>query len=100
MKIIHCGEAGAGGESEIIDCFHDNLLYLIDAGITKLCNNLSLAISMIGTSEAMQLVKNLLIVLNLCVDMLFFDTYDLFRLCTIIFPLLLFVLNQRFNTAY
>ena len=36
-NIVHCGPAGAGG-------------------ITKLCNNLSLAISMIGTSEAMALV--------------------------------------------
>jgi 3-hydroxyisobutyrate dehydrogenase len=36
-RIIHCGEAGSGG-------------------IAKLCNNLSLAISMIGTSEAMSLV--------------------------------------------
>jgi len=37
-KIIHCGVAGSGG-------------------ITKLCNNLALAISMIGTSEAMSLVR-------------------------------------------
>jgi 3-hydroxyisobutyrate dehydrogenase len=35
-NIVHCGGAGAGG-------------------ITKLCNNLALAISMIGTSEAMAL---------------------------------------------
>eukprot|EP01036_Dinobryon_divergens_P031944 gene31944-41438_t len=35
-NIIHCGAAGSGG-------------------VTKLCNNLSLAISMIGTSEAMAL---------------------------------------------
>lgn len=35
-NIIHCGGPGAGG-------------------VTKLCNNLSLAISMIGTSEAMAL---------------------------------------------
>ncbi len=39
-NIVHCGDAGAGG-------------------ITKLCNNLSLAISMIGTSEAMALVWEL-----------------------------------------
>jgi len=39
-KIIHCGDAGAGG-------------------VTKLCNNLSLAISMIGTCEAMSLGKRL-----------------------------------------
>ena len=39
-KIIHCGENGAGG-------------------VTKLCNNLSLAISMIGTCEAMSLGKRL-----------------------------------------
>jgi 3-hydroxyisobutyrate dehydrogenase len=39
-KIIHCGDAGAGG-------------------VTKLCNNLSLAISMIGTCEAMALGKRL-----------------------------------------
>jgi 3-hydroxyisobutyrate dehydrogenase-like beta-hydroxyacid dehydrogenase len=37
-NIVHCGGAGAGE-------------------ITKLCNNLSLAISMIGTSEAMALVS-------------------------------------------
>lgn len=37
-KIVYCGKAGSGG-------------------ITKLCNNLSLAISMIGTSEAMSLVR-------------------------------------------
>lgn len=35
-NIVHCGGPGAGG-------------------VTKLCNNLSLAISMIGTSEAMAL---------------------------------------------
>jgi 3-hydroxyisobutyrate dehydrogenase len=39
-KIIHCGAPGAGG-------------------VTKLCNNLSLAISMIGTCEAMALGKRL-----------------------------------------
>jgi 3-hydroxyisobutyrate dehydrogenase len=39
-NIVHCGESGAGG-------------------ITKLCNNLSLAISMIGTCEAMALGKRL-----------------------------------------
>jgi len=37
-NIVHCGGPGAGE-------------------ITKLCNNLSLAISMIGTSEAMALVS-------------------------------------------
>lgn len=37
-NIVHCGDSGAGG-------------------ITKLCNNLSLAISMIGTCEAMALVS-------------------------------------------
>eukprot|EP00605_Chrysophyceae_sp_TOSAG23-4_P001775 GSChrysophyteH1.ASY1.ANO1.1964.1 assembled CDS len=40
FMIIHCGAAGAGG-------------------VTKLCNNLSLAISMIGTCEAMALGKRL-----------------------------------------
>lgn len=35
-KVIHCGPAGSGG-------------------VTKLCNNLSLAISMIGTAEALNL---------------------------------------------
>mmetsp|Transcript_28036 Transcript_28036/g.47113 ORF Transcript_28036/g.47113 Transcript_28036/m.47113 type:complete len:204 (+) Transcript_28036:762-1373(+) len=35
-NIVHCGDAGAGG-------------------VAKLCNNLSLAIAMIGTSEAMNL---------------------------------------------
>jgi len=35
-KIVHCGEAGSGG-------------------VTKLCNNLSLAISMAGTAEALNL---------------------------------------------
>lgn len=35
-NIVHCGDAGAGG-------------------VTKLCNNLSLAISMVGTCEAMAL---------------------------------------------
>ena len=35
-KIVHCGDAGSGG-------------------VTKLCNNLSLAISMAGTAEAMNL---------------------------------------------
>lgn len=39
-KIVHCGEAGSGG-------------------VTKLCNNLALAISMIGTSEAMALVSGI-----------------------------------------
>ena len=39
-KIVHCGAAGSGG-------------------VTKLCNNLSLAISMIGTCEAMALGKRL-----------------------------------------
>jgi 3-hydroxyisobutyrate dehydrogenase len=39
-NIVHCGGAGTGG-------------------ITKLCNNLSLAISMIGTSEAMALGSRL-----------------------------------------
>ena len=39
-SIIHCGTAGKGG-------------------VTKLCNNLSLAISMIGTAEAMALGKRL-----------------------------------------
>lgn len=39
-KIVLCGDAGSGG-------------------ITKLCNNLSLAISMIGTSEALSLGKKL-----------------------------------------
>ncbi len=39
-KIVHCGPAGSGG-------------------VTKLCNNLSLAISMIGTCEAMALGKRL-----------------------------------------
>ena len=38
--VIHCGSAGKGG-------------------VTKLCNNLSLAISMIGTCEAMALGKRL-----------------------------------------
>ena len=38
--VIHCGTAGKGG-------------------VTKLCNNLSLAISMIGTCEAMALGKRL-----------------------------------------
>lgn len=37
-NIVHCGGPGTGG-------------------VTKLCNNLSLAISMIGTSEAMALVS-------------------------------------------
>lgn len=37
-NIVHCGGAGTGG-------------------VTKLCNNLSLAISMIGTCEAMALVS-------------------------------------------
>lgn len=37
-NIVHCGDAGTGG-------------------VTKLCNNLALAISMIGTSEAMALVR-------------------------------------------
>lgn len=37
-NILHCGDAGSGG-------------------VTKLCNNLALAISMIGTSEAMALVR-------------------------------------------
>lgn len=37
-NIVHCGPSGAGG-------------------ITKLCNNLSLAISMVGTCEAMALVS-------------------------------------------
>jgi hypothetical protein len=41
-NIVHCGGSGAGG-------------------ITKLCNNLSLAISMIGTCEAMALVSLLLL---------------------------------------
>jgi len=36
-NIIHCGDVGSGG-------------------IAKLCNNLALAISMIGTSEALGLV--------------------------------------------
>lgn len=35
-KIVHCGDAGSGG-------------------VTKLCNNLSLAISMAGTAEALNL---------------------------------------------
>ena len=35
-NIVHCGPSGAGE-------------------VTKLCNNLALAISMIGTSEAMTL---------------------------------------------
>lgn len=39
-SVIHCGSAGKGG-------------------VTKLCNNLSLAISMIGTAEAMALGKRL-----------------------------------------
>lgn len=39
-NIVHCGDSGTGG-------------------ITKLCNNLSLAISMIGTCEAMALGKRL-----------------------------------------
>lgn len=38
-NIVHCGPSGAGG-------------------ITKLCNNLSLAISMVGTCEAMALVSS------------------------------------------
>lgn len=37
-NIVHCGDAGAGG-------------------VAKLCNNLALGISMIGTSEAMNLVS-------------------------------------------
>ena len=39
-NIVHCGNAGAGG-------------------VTKLCNNLALAISMIGTSEALALGQSL-----------------------------------------
>jgi 3-hydroxyisobutyrate dehydrogenase len=39
-KIVHCGDAGKGG-------------------VTKLCNNMSLAISMIGTCEAMALGERL-----------------------------------------
>ena len=39
-KIVHCGTAGQGG-------------------VAKLCNNLSLAISMVGTCEAMALGKRL-----------------------------------------
>lgn len=41
-NIVHCGDSGAGG-------------------ITKLCNNLALAIGMIGTSEAMALVSDLIL---------------------------------------
>jgi hypothetical protein len=34
-------------------------MYTICAGVTKICNNLALAISMVGTAEAMHLVSGL-----------------------------------------
>ena len=61
-NIVHCGDAGAGGalnhicfsyfSETSLCCF--NIQWL---GVAKLCNNLSLAISMVGTCEAMNLVS-------------------------------------------
>lgn len=54
---IHCGEAGSGGTVaslpapiRIIQCC------MLCTESVKLCNNLALAVQMIGTSEALALV--------------------------------------------
>eukprot|EP00981_Chlorochromonas_danica_P010538 scaffold3266_cov236-Ochromonas_danica.AAC.4 len=58
-NIIHCGGPGAGGKivctNVLLHCIKTNTTRCGNPGVTKLCNNLSLAISMIGTSEAMAL---------------------------------------------
>ena len=68
-NIVHCGDAGAGGKNCLfyllrklqltvpstrclfVSCF----VPTVYTGVAKLCNNLSLAIQMVATSEAMNL---------------------------------------------
>lgn len=38
-------------------------------GVTKICNNLGLAISMVGTAEAMNLVRNIYLLLIVSCDL-------------------------------
>jgi len=65
-NIVHCGDVGTGGmlklQPHIIILSVSHLIISFIgcvrvAGVAKLCNNLSLAISMIGTCEAMNLVS-------------------------------------------
>lgn len=65
-NIVHCGDVGTGGT--VCPCLSYCVVLMCQcvvsihfyslSGVAKLCNNLSLAISMIGTCEAMNLVRN------------------------------------------
>lgn len=60
---IHCGEAGAGGRTFYklyYLRFRRYCNYNLISESVKLCNNLALAVQMIGTSEALALVMPLL----------------------------------------
>lgn len=58
---VHCGPAGSGGtiaQRHIVALGYEGLLVppLFFSESVKLCNNLALAVQMIGTSEALALV--------------------------------------------
>ena len=62
-NLVHCGDAGAGGifQASLLracECFNLQSHLSSLAARVKLCNNLALGISMIGTCEAMDLVCN------------------------------------------
>lgn len=58
---IHCGDAGAGGlrccDCTMLAVVTRSVVLFLSAESVKLCNNLALAVQMIGTSEALALVQ-------------------------------------------
>ena len=63
-NMVLVGGPGAGGEWSSCTFGMSCVIECLPAGVTKICNNLSLAISMVGTAEAMNLVSSLTSTVN------------------------------------